>query len=208
MKKWIFIWVLCTFFTPVFSQSQEAEQLLLNLEKLTQLKSILADMKKGYTILSQGYGSIKQISQGNFSLHQSFLKGMMLVNPEIKKYRRLADIIAFQQQLVKTYKFGFEYFKTGGSFSTAELAYLGNVYGQLFTQSRANLDELAMVLTDSRLGMSDQERLKAIDRIFEDSSTGLEFLQHFNLQLSILEGQRRKEMRDAQKTWQYFKPVP
>ena len=208
MNKWIFLWVLCTCFINVFSQSQEAEQLILNVEKLTQLKSILTDMKKGYTIVSQGYSSIKEIAQGNFSLHQSFLEGMMVVSPEIKKYSRVADIISCQRDLVNTYKSGFENFKAGGSFSTQELAYLGNVYSQLFDQSLDNLDELAMVLTNSKLGMTDEERLKAIDRMFEDAADGLEFLRHFNVQVSILQHQRSKQTRDAKQTQQYFRPSP
>jgi outer membrane lipoprotein-sorting protein len=38
-----------------FSQSQEAQQLLLNVEKLAQLKQILKDLYKGYEIVSKGY---------------------------------------------------------------------------------------------------------------------------------------------------------
>ena len=33
------------------------QQLLLDIEKLTQMKSILSDMKTGYQIYQQGYGS-------------------------------------------------------------------------------------------------------------------------------------------------------
>lgn len=40
--------LFCAFGISVRAQSQEAQQLLLNVEKLSQLKNILADMKKGY----------------------------------------------------------------------------------------------------------------------------------------------------------------
>jgi hypothetical protein len=205
MKKWILLWLICACFLSGFSQSPEAQQLLLNVEKLTQLKSILTDMKKGYTILSKGYGSIKQIAQGNFSLHQSFLEGMMLVSPEIKKYQRVADIVAYQRDLVKTYKSGFEHFKAGGSFSTLELAYLGKVYQQLFEQSLENLDQLFMVITDGKLGMTDEERLRSIDRIFEEASDSLEFLRHFNGQVRTLELQRVNAIKDVYGTQNFFK---
>jgi hypothetical protein len=205
MKKWILLGVFCICSLSAFSQSQEAEQLLLNVEKLTQLKSILTDMKKGYAILSQGYGSIKQIAQGNFSLHQSFLDGMMLVGPEIKKYHRVADIVAYQRDLVKTYKSGFDHFKAGDSFSAPELAYLGKVYQQLFEQSLGNLDQLLMVITDGKLGMTDEERLGSIDRIFEEVSDSLEFLRHFNGQVRMLELQRLNETKDVHGTQNFFK---
>lgn len=88
-------------FQPVFPQSQEAQQLLLNWEKLTQLKKILNDMYKGYEIVSQGYNTIKNLSQGNFNLHKIFLDGLMQVSPAVKKYKRVADIIACQGMIVK-----------------------------------------------------------------------------------------------------------
>ncbi|HEX7358342.1 MAG TPA: hypothetical protein VF270_11585, partial [Ignavibacteriaceae bacterium] len=76
------------------AQSNEIQQLLLNVEKLTQLKSILSDMKKGYQIVSKGYNSVKQITEGNFSLHDAFLSRLIAVNPAIKNYKRVADIIS------------------------------------------------------------------------------------------------------------------
>ena len=55
---------------PAFPQAQELEELALDIEKLAQFKQILSDMKKGYTILSGGYNTIKNLSQGNFNLHK------------------------------------------------------------------------------------------------------------------------------------------
>lgn len=180
------------------AQSQEARQLLLNLEKLNQLKSILSDMKKGYQILSKGYTAIKDVSQGNFKMHEVFLDGLMLVNPEIKKYKRVADIITYQKQIVTEYKSAFNRFKREGTFNLQEISYLSKVYKQLFDQSLQNLDELATVITSSKLRMSDDERLQAIDRIFSDTEDKLMFLRSFNQRTSILAIQRQKEKSDVQ----------
>src|SRR5689334_17359441 len=84
-------------------QAQEVQQLLLNVEKLAQLKSILADLKKGYEIVSTGYSTIKNLSEGNFNLHQAFLDGLLQVSPTVRNYRRIADIIRSQISLVKEY---------------------------------------------------------------------------------------------------------
>lgn len=175
------------------AQSAEVQQLLLNVEKLSQLKNILSDMKKGYTIISKGYNAVKDISQGNFSLHETFLDGLMLVSPEIKKYRRVADIISYQQYIVSEYRSAFSRFKASESFSPEEIGYLGIVYRQLFDQSLDNLDELATIITSSKLRMSDDERLQAIDRIFADTQDKLLFLRSFNSEASILNLQRQKE---------------
>lgn len=182
------------------AQSSEAQQLLLNAEKLTQLKSMLSDMKKGYTILSGGYNAIRDISKGNFSMHEIFLDGLMAVNPEIRKYHRVGDIISYQSMIVSEYKNAFNRFKREGNFSPEEINYLGKVYKQLFEQSVQNLDELATVITARKLRMSDDERLAAIDRIFADTEDKLQFLRSFNRGTSLLAIQRQREKANINST--------
>src|SRR5690554_1763555 len=101
MKKILLCMLLLTGMDAAQGQSHEVTQLLLNVEKLSQLKNILRDMKKGYTILSRGYDKIRDISQGNFSLHEVFLDGLMIVSPEIKRYHRVRDIINAQKEILR-----------------------------------------------------------------------------------------------------------
>ncbi|MGX5690268.1 TerB family tellurite resistance protein [Arcticibacter tournemirensis] len=186
------------------AQSFEAQQLLLNYEKLIQMKDILADMKKGYAIVSKGYNTIKDISEGNFNLHDAFIQGLMAVNPAIKNYKRVPDIISYQKSILSEYKSAFQNFKNSGVFNSNEIGYLGNVYGNLFNQSLQNLDELATVVTASKLSMSDDERLNAIDRIFADTEDKLQFLRDFNRQTQVLVLQRSKEKKDVSDTQKLY----
>jgi len=188
-----------------FAQSTEAQQLLLNVEKLSQLKNILKDMKKGYMVISSGYNAVKNVSQGNFSLHEAFLDGLMLVSPEVRKYRRVGDILSFQKDILSEYKHAFKQFNSSGLFSTAELDYLSKVYSGLFSQSVDNLDELTLILTANSLRMSDEDRLGAIDRIFADTSDKLTFLRSFNRQAGTLLIQRKTARADVDGTKDLFK---
>lgn len=180
------------------AQADEIAQLILNIEKLAQFKQILSDMKKGYEILSGGYNTIKNISEGNFSLHKAFLDGLMEVSPAVRNYRRVADITNYQIILVKEYRKAYERFRQDNNFNADELAYLGRVYDNLFKESLRNLDELLTVITAGKARMSDDERLQAIDRIYADMQDKLMFLRHFNNNTTILAVQRAKERNDAQ----------
>ena len=179
------------------AQSQEAQQLLLNVEKLAQLKKVLNNMYQGYETISKGYSTITNISKGNFSLHELFLDGLVQVSPTVKKYKRVADIIGYQTQLVKEYKAAFGSFKNSNLFNTTEVGYMGNVYSKLFSKSLQNLDELAMVITAGKLRMSDDERIAAIDRIYNDIGDKLTFLRDFNKGNSLLALQRAKETNEV-----------
>jgi hypothetical protein len=182
---------------PVNAQSAEIEQLLLDWQKLSGLKAILNDMYKGYEIVSNGYESIKNISEGNFNLHQVFLDGLLAVSPAVQNYKRIADIISDQIMIVKEYKTAYTRFKQDENFTPDEIIYIGKVYGNLFNESVKGLDELMMVITAGTMRMSDDERLSSIDRIYEDMQNKLTFIKYFNNSTSILEVQRVKEKNDV-----------
>lgn len=180
------------------AQTDEIAQLLLNVEKLAQFKQILSDMKKGYQILEGGYNTIKDISEGNFSLHKAFLDGLMKVSPTVRNYKRIADIINYQVILVREYRNAYDKFRRDNNFNEEELAYLGRVYDNLFRESLRNLDELMAVVTAGKMRMSDDERLQAIDRIYSDMQDKIQFLRHFNNNTTVLAVQRAKEKNDAE----------
>ena len=195
MKKLLILLTL-VIHSACFSQSQEAKQLLLNVEKLAQLKLMLSHMKTGYQILEKGYTSIKNISQGNFNLHRDFLDGLLQVSPAVKQYSKVADIIRVQLKLVKESKAALAEFRGSKQFTITEIEYLGNVYANLLKECLKTLDELAMVVTAGKLRMSDDERLQAIDKIYDEVMEQYTFLNEFNNGTAVLSLQREKEKMD------------
>lgn len=197
MKTLLAICFAFSISTPALSQSHEATQLLLNYEKLRQLEEILDNMYKGYKVLSQGYDRIKGIAEGNFKLHQVFLDGLFAVNPAVRDYKRIPMIINYQSLLMKEYKRALRRFTDDGNLTAIELRYLESVYTYLVKQSVGNLEELAMIITASKLRMTDDERLKAIDRIYFDMESKLSFLRYFNNSTQMLAMQREREKSDV-----------
>ena len=190
--------IICVFLASVAkAQSDDVQQLVLDVQKLTQLKSILKDMQQGYTIISKGYTAVSDIAKGNFNLHEIFLDGLLTVSPAVKNYSRVAEIISYQTQIVKEYKSAYNRFTTSSSFNTNEIDYIGKVYSNLFNASLKNLDALLMVITASNLRMNDAERLKSIDKIHGNMQDQLIFLRQFNNNTSLLALQRSKESNDA-----------
>jgi hypothetical protein len=198
MKKCIWSFFLIFIGVGAYSQSEEAEQLLLDLQKLAQLKSILEDLKKGYTILESGYSTIRNISQGNLSLHELFLNSLLEVSPTVRNYKRIADIIFLQLRIVKECQTAFKQFRGSELFDDNELNYITSVYSNLSGQSLKNLDALASVTTSGQLRMSDDERLSEIDGIWKNISDQFSFLKDFNGKTRVLALQRAKEKRDIE----------
>jgi DNA repair ATPase RecN len=189
MKKRIYILLLTAmigFQNKSQAQSYELARLILDIEKLSQLKSILSDLYKGYEILKTGYTTIKDISEGNFNLHKAFLDGLLAVSPAVQKYERIVDIIDLQAQIINEYKTALRRYRQDKHFNPDELEYIGNVYSNLVDKSAKNLEDLLSVLTAGDLRMNDADRLKEIDGIYLDTRDQVLFLRKFNNSTDLL----------------------
>ncbi|PWT74954.1 MAG: hypothetical protein C5B59_09995 [Bacteroidetes bacterium] len=180
------------------SQSFEIEQLILDWQKLSALKSILSDLYKGYQILSEGYNAVRDVSEGNFSLHKAFLDGLLLVSPAVRNYPRVTDIIDYQSRLVSEYKAAFRRFSSDKNFTPDEIIYIGEVYANLFSESLQDISNLTTVLTAGSLRMNDDERLLAIDGIYSSSKNKLLFLHEFDVGTVMISMRRASQRNDNQ----------
>ncbi len=145
MKKLFVIIIMCAMSFQLKAQSDEVQQLLLNIEKLAQFKKILKNMKDAYKIIFKGYTAVKDLSQGNFTLQKTFLDGLVGVGPAVKKYKRFTDIFSYQARILKEYKAAWQQFRDDKQFTSTEIDYLGKVYTNLFNEIKES-DHFASVL--------------------------------------------------------------
>lgn len=176
----------------VQAQEFEIQQLILNLQKLNQLRSILSQLKSGYQILTQGYETIKNLSEGNFNIHKTFLDGLLKVSPTVRKYYRIVEIVNIQKQIIDECRKTLRNRQESKVFNAQELTYLGNVYADVMDRSRKNLEELLLVITANQLRMNDEQRLEAIDRIYDDLINKNGFLREFNTKGTLLQARRQR----------------
>jgi len=176
---------------------QLLEQLSLDVQKLSELKTILNDMYTDYAIVNKGYTDIKNIAEGNFNLHKLFLDGLLLVSPAVRNYPRVPAIIDAEYSIVSEYKAATTRAVAGGHFTPEELTYLGNTYSLLFQRSEQCIESLTMVMTDNQLRLSDDGRIQTIDRIYADITGQLRFLRQFDNAVSLQAIQRLKAAGDV-----------
>ena len=197
MKKMLVIMVVLLAVERVGAQSlaQDIEQLALDYQKLATMRRTLTQMYTAYPELRQGFEQIKSIAAGNFNLHKAFLDALLVVSPIVRDYPKVTRIIDNEAALVTEYQSASKSLG-GAGFGAGTLDYFNGLYGNLLTASLRNLEELAMVLTDGELRMSDAERLSAIDRIDRDMTSQLSFLCSFDSRAGILAGQMGVESND------------
>lgn len=190
--------LLCLPATQTRAQSEELQQLILNVEKLNQLKSILTKMYEGYQILTNGYNTVKDLARGNFSIHKQFMDGLLAVSPSVRNYQKIALIVSRQKDILRENKAALSLFRSFDIFSVTHLQYIEAVYDRLVDRSLKDMDELLMVITANQLRMNDAERITAIDRIYSSVSDQLSFLRHFNVSTKVLADQKLKNKKDME----------
>lgn len=183
--------------TDVRGQGQDAEQLLLNVEKLAHLKRVLEQMKKGYQLLYKGYGDVRDLARGNFDLHSAFLGGLMKASPVVRRYGRTVEIVRLLSRMPGRCASAIAEHAHSGTFSWEELQYLQKVHAQILRAGSEYLEELLAVTTSGKLQMNDAERLVAIDRIHGQTTRLSAFLASFQSSTGMLARQRTAERESA-----------
>jgi hypothetical protein len=179
------------------SVGDDITQLVLDVQKLTQLKQILSDMQQAYTMVNKGYEDIRNLSQGTFSLHKAFLDGLLLVSPLVSSDPKVQDIINKEALLVMESQSANGYFQGNGSFTSSELGGFSGRYTNWLHAGVRDITELTMILTPGELRMSDAERLAALDRIDRDVTGNLSELRGFDSDAAILGMQRTRAAQDV-----------
>lgn len=200
MLKLLFLLALSLGTASARSQSiaDLTEQLALDAEKLSSLKSTLQDMYQGYETLRQGYTRIRDIARDNFNLHQAFLDALWVLSPAVRGDPRLETILNTEYRIVTDYKAGMTRIGNTSVFSPQELSYLTGVFSSILQQSTQAIEELTMVTTDNTLRMTDAQRLQALDRIDTETKNELAVLQRLDNEVAIETARRNKEAGDIQ----------
>jgi hypothetical protein len=200
MKKLVVLLVLFSGLATIPCRAQSTADwikiLLLDVQKLTGLKTILQDMKKGYDILDKGYTEIRDLAQGRFNLHKAFLDALLAVSPSVRNYHRIGAILDDEYALVREYQQARHEARAAGVFTTQELDYFDGMYSTLYKRSLQSLDELTMVVTDGELRMSDAQRLRSIDRVYTDITGQLRAVRQLRWEASLQMAQRQHEKNE------------
>jgi len=190
------------------SVDQLIEQLMLDIQKLSELKTILKDMRDGYQVLDKGYTNIRDIVKSNFSLHKTFLDGLLAVSLPVRQYYKAVAIIEKERNIVTECRSANQHWISCGLFTPGELQYIERTYKTLSERSSQSLDRLTMVITADQLRMSDAERMQAIDRIHTTVTEQLAGLRRFNDAVSTQALQRQREQNNLQTLKKIYGNLP
>jgi hypothetical protein len=161
-----------------FRQKKTQEKYLL--EQIAALQTYIGYAEKGYSIVTGGLNTIKNIKHGDFNLHNIFFSSLGTVNPAIKKYTKVAAIIAMQISIARHITNTIKSCKKSNMLMSSELKYLNVVFNNLLGECAKNLDELFSLINNNEMQMKDDERIQRIDKVYDDMKDKLMFTTSFS----------------------------
>jgi hypothetical protein len=175
---------------------QKKTQIKYLLEQIAANKVYIDYLEKGYQIAHAGLQTIQDIKKGDFNLHFNFFDSLKKVNPQIKNWTKVAEIVAFQLRIIKKAKQTIKDIREAGQFTDNELDYCKMVFDNLLSACLQNINELVMVTTDGELTMKDDERIRRIDQLYTDMQDKYSFTTSFSEEMGILSAQRLSEQME------------
>jgi hypothetical protein len=175
-------------------------------EQLAKLELYLKELKEGYSIVQKGLTTIGDIKKGDFDLHSLFFTSLKDVNPAIKNWGKVADIIAMQVQLLVGCKTSIQQATASGKFSSTDLKYLAAVYTNLTNLTGKDIDELTGLVSDGNWQMTDDDRMSRIDQLFNEVAEKYNFLRYFSSRMMAESILRTQQKSNIQKLHQLIIP--
>lgn len=177
-----------------FSQNSTQRKYLL--QQIAAFKVYTGYLSKGYSIAKNGLNTIKGFKNGDLTQHTNYFTSLVTVNPKIKRYSRVAEIIAVQISIAKQSTTAIKNFKRNRHFTQTEINYFQTVLNSLLSDCAKNLDELFSLITNGNLQMKDDERIKGIDKLYADMQDKQQFTRSFCNSATGLSIQRSNEAND------------
>lgn len=195
MKRMIAAVLLVLFFQPaVQAQAKQRKELLL---QIAALQVYMDYAEKGYAAVSKGLNFIGDAKKGELNLHGDYFTSLLKVNPRVRNYYKIGEIIALQLKILKNCKKSIAGLQTSDLFYGDELDYIERSFNRLFENCNRTLEELLVLTTDAGLELKDDQRIERIDALHERMLSDYTFCISFTNEARLLCISKAGDQKDA-----------
>ncbi|MET3114893.1 hypothetical protein AAKU52_002633 [Pedobacter sp. CG_S7] len=168
-----------------------------NLQNIANNQIYLQVLKQGYGIYKDGTNTWNNLRKGEFGFHTTYFNSLKAVSPGVAKYPKIKGCGDLQSAIMKEYTRGKKDFSTNKNLDTKEKKYVEGVYTNLMEECSKAIDELEMVVTSNKIEMTDDQRIKVIDKVYEGYQDKYSFIVSFNNSTRMLCLSRARDKGDT-----------
>lgn len=174
-------------FAEWFSQKKTQKKYLL--QQIAALQVYSGYLKQGYKIADGGLGYITGSLKDEFSLHTTYYDKLRSVNVVVKNNPQVNDILTWQRDILGAVN-GLD---QATYLSTKEKLYVGKVKQALLSDCDEQITALQILLTNGKLTMTDDERLKRLNSIHLAMQSNYRFIADFAGKIKVYGLQKQQE---------------
>lgn len=196
MKKIILILTAVLFFAHgMQGQAKQRKELLL---QIAALQVYMDYAKKGYSVVSKGLNFIGDAKKGEVNLHGDYFTSLLKINPKVRNYYKTAEVISLQLKIMKICKKTSSSLKSADLFHGNELDYIERSFKRLLENCDDTLDQLIILTSDSKLELTDDQRIERIDALHDTMLEDYNFCISFSREVELLSLSKARSVKDAQ----------
>lgn len=181
----------------LFQQKKTQKEYLI--QQIAALKIYLEYVKKGYKIVDKGLHLVSDIKDGDFHSHNQYFESLRQVNRVVIGSGKVSSIIYYEEMVLQMASKMKSEFLASRLLTAEEVHYAKMVVENLVSQSNANLDRVNEVLSDQKLEMKDDERIRRLLVLHEEAKDRYTFAREFRNGNHLLIMQRDKEHVEIEK---------
>lgn len=203
MKILFIVIICCLFATGTKAQTfsewffQNKTQKKYLIQQIAALQIYIGYAQKGYSIAKNGLDLIGDLKRGEFNLHAGYFSSLKSVNPKIRNYAKVADIILLQLKVISTGKNLLKAVKKSDIMNAEEMNYISRVFEKLLKDCALTTVELIDLVNNGKLEMTDDERITRIDDLYREMQLKSDFSKDFSSQTLAMVNLRLKSKNDA-----------
>lgn len=176
-------------------QAKQRKELLL---QIAALQVYIDYAKKGYSAVSKGLNFIGDVKKGEVNLHGDYFSSLLKVNPKVRNYYKIAEIISMQVKIIKVSRKTIKTLRAADLFHGTELDYVERALNRLLENCSDTLDHLLSVSTDSKLELTDDQRIDRIDSLHKSMLEDYNFCISFSREAGLLSLSKAKDLVEAE----------
>jgi hypothetical protein len=174
-------------FAEWFSQKKTQKKYLL--QQIAALQVYSGYLKQGYKIANGGLGYITGSLKDEFSLHTSYYNKLRSVNAVVKNNLKVNDILNWQRDILRS----MNNLDQATYLSTREKLYVGKVKQALLADCDEQITALQILLTNGKLKLTDDERIKRLNSIHLAMQSNYRFIADFAGKVKVYGLQKQQE---------------
>jgi hypothetical protein len=188
----------CQTWNEWWSQSKTQRNYLL--QQIAALQVYTGYLHQGYEIAGKGLGTVKDLKNGELGLHTAFYNSLKAVNPAIRGNEKVTGIIAFQAAISKA----FDQIGNSGLLDLSDRQYIAEVKTKVMDECDQDLQELLLAVSPGKVEMTDDERIKRLDKVYEAMHDKSAFAQSFCHDANLLIWQKANERSSVNELRRYY----